>query len=222
MATNYNPKAVTSGLVLALDAANAKSYPGTGTTWTDLSGNGNNSTLINGVSYSTGILSLDGTNQRIDCGNAQIFSPQYLTASVMVRCNSFSTRPHLIGRGDGNSGNFYIVVETNSVVRFYNDIGAGWVVAANTTAFPLNTWTYVTVTHDGSLSKIYYNGVLQVSTSRIGTLRNWQSNTLQIGSILSGSSLINGSVSFASLYNRALSVDEIKQNFNAIRGRYSI
>ena len=221
MAVYSGPEIVNNGLILHLDAANLRSYSGSGTAWNDLSKNGNNSTLNNSTSNS-GIFSLDATNDWIDCGNASIFSPSLLTASIMVKCSSFSTRPHLFGRGSGTSGNFYMVVETNSVFRFYNDIGANWTIAANTTAFPLNTWTYVTVTHDGSFSRIYYNGIQRVETARVGTLRNWQSNTLQIGSISSGTNLINGSVAFAQLYNRALSATEIKQNFEAIRGRYDI
>jgi len=69
MAFNYSPKIVTSGLVLYLDAANTKSYPTTGTTCNDISGRGNNGTLVNGVSFVTnngGAFSLDGTNDRID------------------------------------------------------------------------------------------------------------------------------------------------------------
>lgn len=225
MAIAYNPKIVTNGLVLCLDAANQKSYPGTGTTWFDLSSNGNNSQLINGPTFNTNFLGnfvLDGSNDRIDCGNASILSPALLTASIMVRCSSFSTRPHLFGRGGATAGNFYMVVETNGVFRFYNDVGTGWVIAANTPAFPLDTWAYVTVTHDGSFSKIYYNGIQQVSSARSGNLRDWQTNTLQIGSILSSSSLINGNVASAQLYNRALSDNEIRQNFNALRGRYNV
>lgn len=225
MGIAYNTSIVRDGLVLHLDAANTKSYPGTGTTWNDLSGAGNNATLVNGVAYSTankGVMTFDSTNDWIDCGNATIFSPPLLTASIMVKCVSFSTRPHMFGRGSAAAGNFYMVVETNGVFRFYNDIGGGWVIAANTAAFPLNTWTYVTVTHDGSFSRIFYNGTQQVSTARSGNLRNWQSNTLQIGSTLSGSSLINGNVALAQLYNRALSATEVRQNFEALRGRFGI
>jgi hypothetical protein len=56
MAISYNPRIVTDGLVLALDAGNPKSYPGSGTTWTDLSGNGNNGTLVNGVGYNSELI----------------------------------------------------------------------------------------------------------------------------------------------------------------------
>ena len=224
MGLGHGASIVRSGLVLHLDAANIRSYPGTGTVWADLSGNNNNASLNSGPTFNTTISKnflLNGTSNWIDCGNATIFSPPLLTASLMIKCASFSTRPHIFGRGSGNDGNFYMVVESNGVFRFYNDTGGGWVVAATTSAFPLNTWTYVTVTHDGSFSKIYYNGIQQVSTARSGNLRNWQSNTLQIGNIV-GTSPINGNVAFAHLYNRALSTVEIQQNFNATRGRYGI
>ena len=56
MALSHSPSIVTNGLVLCLDAANSKSYPGSGTTWTDLSGRGNNGTLVNGVGYNSGNL----------------------------------------------------------------------------------------------------------------------------------------------------------------------
>ena len=69
MSLNHGGKPiVTDGLVLCLDAANPKSYPGSGTTWTDLSGNGNNGTLVNGVGYNSdngGSLSFDGVNDYV-------------------------------------------------------------------------------------------------------------------------------------------------------------
>ena len=73
MAFSYSPKIVTDGLVLYLDAANNRSYPGSGTTWTDLSRGGNNGTLTNGPTFNGangGSIVFDGTNDFIDCGNA--------------------------------------------------------------------------------------------------------------------------------------------------------
>ena len=71
MAVGYNPKIVTDNLILALDAANIKSYPGSGTTWTDLSGKGNNGTLVNGPTFNSGnsgSIEFDGTNDSISLG----------------------------------------------------------------------------------------------------------------------------------------------------------
>lgn len=70
MAYRNGPKIITDGLVLCLDAAGTKSYPGNGTTWTDLSGNGNNGTLINGPTFSSdngGSLVFDGSNEWVAC-----------------------------------------------------------------------------------------------------------------------------------------------------------
>ena len=65
MAVGYNPRIVTDGLVLCLDSANTKSYGGSGTTWTDVSGSGNNGTLYNGPTHTSGAdgyFTFDGSN----------------------------------------------------------------------------------------------------------------------------------------------------------------
>jgi hypothetical protein len=69
MGLSHSPSIITQNLVLCLDAANPKSYPGSGTTWTDLSGNGNTGTLVNGVGYNSGnlgSLSFDGVNDYVN------------------------------------------------------------------------------------------------------------------------------------------------------------
>ncbi len=66
MAYNTGPKIVTDGLVLCLDAADRNSYPGTGTTVTDLSGNSNNGTLYNSPSINNGIVTLSSTNDYLE------------------------------------------------------------------------------------------------------------------------------------------------------------
>ena len=72
MSNNYGPKIVTDGLVLCLDAADQNSYPGSGNTWYDLSGNGNNGTLVNGVGYNSGNLGslvFGGVDDYVNCEN---------------------------------------------------------------------------------------------------------------------------------------------------------
>ena len=72
MALGHGPTVVTNGLVLALDAADRNSYPGSGTAWTDISGRGNTGTLTNGPTYSSangGSIVFDGTNDYVDCGS---------------------------------------------------------------------------------------------------------------------------------------------------------
>ena len=79
MALSHSPSIITQNLVLCLDAGNSKSYPGSGTTWTDLSGNGNNGTLRNSPTYSVdnlGKIVFDGVDDDIDCGNKFRFNPE--------------------------------------------------------------------------------------------------------------------------------------------------
>jgi len=226
MSLNHGPRTIIpDGLILHVDAANTKSYPGSGTVWKDLSGNGRDGTLIDGVGYSTdngGTLVFDGTDDYVDCGNDNILSPPYLTASVICKQTSFSTRGHIMGRGAVNDGNFYIVLETNRKMRLYVDYGSGWVVAGEFNNFPLNAWTQITVTHDGLVTKIYINGVLEVSSNRVGTLRSWQANPLLIGGRSGGLQVATGNISSAQMYSRALTQSEILNNFKILRGRYSI
>ena len=99
----YGPKIVTSGLVLCLDAANKRSYPGTGTTWTDLSGNSNNGTLTNGPTFSAGnqgSIVFDGTN---DYAYQSLFTNAITTTLTFDVWVKFS---------DAGSSGRYIIIGT--------------------------------------------------------------------------------------------------------------
>lgn len=72
MAFNRGPNIVTDGLVLALDAGNIKSYPGSGNIWSDLSRNGNNGILQNNVSYNDGYLTFDGSNDYVNVSDSSL------------------------------------------------------------------------------------------------------------------------------------------------------
>ena len=94
MAFSYSPKIVTNGLVLCLDAANRRSYPGAGTAWTDLSGNNNHATLINGPIFNninTGNIIFDGTNDTSSFGNVLNLRTNNFTLIQWIKPNSFSS-----------------------------------------------------------------------------------------------------------------------------------
>ena len=101
MASHAGPNAVEDGLILALDAGNTKSYPGSGTTWTDLSGNGNNGTLVNGVGYNSdygGSLSFDGTNDYIDITSlAPLADTSAVTMEAWVNVDTLTNSYQVIG-----------------------------------------------------------------------------------------------------------------------------
>ncbi len=223
MAIVYNTSIVNSSLVCYLDAANTKSYPGTGTTWTDLSGNGNNGTLTNGPTFDSsnnGSIVLDGTNDVVTLSYD-------LRTSWTYECWVM----HNVVSGFCFLGQGTTVTNSGLHIWFYNSTNIRFGMYSNDTDVTSLTtstgvWYQYCFTYDHSspyAKQIYRNGVqltgspLQTQTQYIGT------GTIQIGSIYSSSaSVANGKFSVAKFYNRVLTATEIAQNFNALRGRYGI
>jgi hypothetical protein len=231
MTISYNTSIVRNGLVLYLDAANVKSYPGTGTTWNDLSGNGNNGTLVNGVGYSAdnkGTMVLDGTNDYISTNlNINFNNSRLYTFEVWF----YDTSP---GLSDSTNTAIISNYETSTVpyVGFHiNSSGNAFITERNTqpsSAIALGSlnvcdgkWYNIVVVADTTL-KLYINGNL-----------NAQANSRPGGTITSGQNIVIGgnhlnrfqscSISTAKIYlDRALTSAEVKQNFEALRGRYGI
>ncbi len=232
MATNYNyfGGIVTNGLVLNLDAAKVDSYPGTGTTWKDISGNNNNGTLTNGPTFSgigkQAAIVFDGTNDYTNLSTSGLISGwNSLTYNVWVNITQNPTQPFpgfiasytsavslnvAFGSWDTTRTLWYEVDTVNG-----NYFGGG--PGSNT--FSLNTWFNVCMVYDGSNVYGYYNNSLDKQFTATGTLNNI--SDLRIANS-TGYGFLNGKISVAQIYNRALSADEVSQNFNAIRGRYGI
>ena len=94
MSNYYGPRIVTDGLIACLDAANTKSYPGSGTVWTDISGNGRNGPLINGPTFNSsnrGSIQFDGTNDYINFGNTLGVEGNPFTHNILFYLNSLVT-----------------------------------------------------------------------------------------------------------------------------------
>jgi len=227
MATTYNPRIVTNGLVLCLDAGNTQSYPGSGTTWTDLSGNGNNGTLTNGPTFSSangGTIVFDAVNDRVTsvttippAGNVSVFSWIYPT-SFNGMWNIIVTKwfdptgldfHFALKSAAGNGTNVRQNLYTTSNSDIYG-----------TTIFSTNTWYYVgfTLVNGGTLT-FYKNAVEDGISSPVS--RTTQNSTLYIADNRGGFGL-GGRIPQVSIYNRALSATEVAQNFNALRGRFGV
>jgi hypothetical protein len=229
MGIAYNPAIIRSNLVLCLDAANPKSYPGSGTTWTDLSGNGNNGTLVNGVGYNSsnlGSLSFDGVNDYVDCGNTASLSAIGGTTNITVSGWAYYTayggggQPYSVITVKGNPWTWLLENPSNTF-RFRITAGAADVNVADTSTHLLNTWYNVVGTYDGSNMRIYVNGVLKNTKAQTGTLAT-NAVTAKIGTFQGTNYNLTGRVSNVSIYNKALTPQEIQQNFNATRSRFSI
>jgi hypothetical protein len=229
MGIAYNPKIVTDGLVLCLDAANQKSYPGSGTTWNDLSGNGNNGTLVNGVGYSAdnkGIMVFDGANDTVDCGpTPQINSSlTQLTVSIWVYPTISATKC-IMENGTNHSTNTFYMFQENSNYFTFEVYGTNYDIVYANYIYQLNTWyNLVGVWTADNRVDLYTNGTL-TSGTRGGvvqsSVRNGNTNMF-VGSRAGISYFNSGNISQPMLYNIALSAKQINQNFNATRGRYGI
>jgi hypothetical protein len=200
-----------NGLVLYLDAANRKSYPGSGTTWTDLSGNGNTGTLVNGPTYSSangGVIALDGVNDYIDVP-INLTNTNYTIMGaaryVVVGGRTFSAKNNnwLMGHWSVSTQNHY---------------AEGWVSGVQSGPGDTNWRIYAaTGNYSGDSWAMYVNGVLNSGPNTGGSNGP---NGFAIGSIAGTSEFSNSHISFLICYNRVLTAQEIAQNYNALKSRY--
>ena len=236
MATRYNYTGgiVTNGLVLNLDAAKTDSYPGTGTTWRDLSGRGNNGTLTNGPTFS-GIgkqasIVFDGVDDFVNCGNTSALNMGSgdFTLDLFFKATGSSDFRVLLQKGNagigGNRG-YRLRIESNNTIQMV--LTANSEQTVTTTPIVYNSYYNVCATKSTNGLRIYLNGILSGTnlTSPPGTTDS--SNIFIIGSsdnFSSPSQLwpFRGDIPSVKIYNRALTQTEITQNFNALRGRYGI
>ena len=218
---------VTGGLVLLLDAANTKSYPTTGTTWTDISRGGNNGTLINGPTFNSangGSIVFDGTNDYIKPPASTNLQLTDFTLSSWVRINVQNIQQFIIDTSTSlsNGSGYSYRINSDNKIRFWA-YDANNNLNSNTIILP-NIWYNILVTYNNTtkLQSIYINGVFDISNTHTNPFVVSTVTNLQIGgsSILGG--YLNGRITQVSIYNRALSPTEIQQNFNATRSRFGI
>ena len=222
MGITYNPKVVTDGLVLCVDAASKRSYPGTGTTWTDLSSGENSITLNNGPSFSDdngGVIEFDGTDD-----NGEV------PHSIGISGND--TRTFCLWFYPISVGNNYGVLETGTpsrdkhfAIEGYTSTSMtfnGWYHDFNFVSNGYNKWQYLCLLHDGSQVRLYIDTELRGSRDgTINTAETYSYTTRGLSLAMGrGGQESNIRVSSLDVYNKALSDDEIRQNYNATRGRF--
>jgi hypothetical protein len=220
----YSTRVVRDGLVLQLDAANPKSYPGSGTVWTDLSGNSNDGTLTNGPTFDNGNggnFVFDGINDYVST-ELELPSPSTTstTFDIVFRYNGSSAYRGLMGASSYRSSGFSIgFMGQTSIMVTYN--------ASDLSYEP--TWTYDssvisqgTFVFDGRNITAYRNGsVISTHTASFDVVANYSG--IQIARNLQGGwGVSQVDVYSVKVYNQPLSEAEIQQNFEAMRGRYGI
>lgn len=226
MSVYSGPEIVNNGLVLHLDAANPRSYPGTGTVWSDISGSGNNGTLVSGVGYSTdnkGNMTFNGTNNYIK-NDTPTLPTGNVTATICAWVNLLSvsgTWQGIAGWGELLQGQSALLDLNGGKLAFSTWGTTGGNDIISTYNVPLNTWKYVVGSINDKNIKLYTNGII-VLDSLITSTPNVTSTKLRLATTDYPGRLLNCRIAHTSIYNRALTTLEIQQNFEALRGRFSI
>jgi len=225
MGTSYNPRIVTDGLVFCVDAANKRSYPGAGTTWTDLTANKNNGTLTNMDSSNfsndgAGSLTFDGTDERVSIGTAPntVINNTGKTTILSWFYATAEGQGMILGNGT-TAGRFYIeTFGTGGSFVIHYGFGSSQNSTTSNAALVTNRWYHYAASYDGSTANGYLNSIL-VDSDSIGA----QSFAGGINLSYWNASLplhFTGNIALVQIYNRALTPDEIRQNYLATKGRF--
>lgn len=235
MAVNRGPRIVSDGLVLCLDAADRNSYPGTGTSWYDMSGLGGTGVLTNSPIFNSGnggYFSFAGASDyvrftRSDLNGGSFAYPKISVCMWLMPSSS----------GDaGATGNNIITVEQSWEFSTHNLSNgySGFSYATNPWAwrtisgnvFTNDVWNFLVFVHDTNSRATYINGSLRdVNTADSGNLQAGTTGYpyLTLGGRYTGtSSQYEGAIASVCIYNRALSLNEIKQNYNASKQRFNL
>ena len=234
MGISAGPSGVSDGLVFQLDAANLRSYSGSGITANGLI-SGIGGTLVNGVGFTSsnnGSFFFDGTNNYINLPNSSnllTFGTNPFSIEFWIYYTSESgIRTILSNYSDYNTGYntyFYLGVFTYQVLSMVNKVlllGSSGNFIDNTFGADIvvNQWTHIVFTRDGSTLICYKNGLQVSSVSQSNNYSGVRST--KIGGGVASISTIVGNLPSMKIYNRALSATEVMQNFNAMRERYNI
>jgi len=232
MAINYNPSIVTSGLALVLDAANTRSYPGSGTTWNDLSGNNNNFTLVNGPAFSSSRIYFDGVDDYASSSYAPVFTGDF-SISFWVNFTTYNTYQNIISSANNTGAAYGFWVEfgtTRGFVLASGTVGSGALIlednVVNMQSLATNAWHYVSITRSGNNTnnlKVYVNNVLIGQNTYTATIGVATQNLMIAKYSYDYSSLLfKGYLANLVMQTSALTADQILQNYNALRGRFGL
>ena len=219
---------VTDGLVLNLDAGYIPSYPQSGTTWYDLSGNGNDGTLINGTTFSGGSMVFDGVDDTISIPYNTIMDPTegitleawiYPEDLTTIRYQEIFRKEKTTARQLFSFQDYGTIISfgTHTSVNGYNELDI-----PITSSNYINKWNHFVASYRNGYKAIYINGeLLQATTNITGTLVQG-SATYYIGSNNGANEFFEGNYASCKMYNRGLISQEILQNYNATKSRFGL
>ena len=231
MACFSGPEIVNDGLVLHLDAANSRSYPGSGTTWSDLSGNGNNGTN-NNMTYSStfsGEFFFNNSSSVSTIPNSSSLNPT--TGLTIESWVNFSGNDNDFIFEKGNVNTQYSLFShggsLNDIMFRTKHVGDGsfnnFSVNKTTVGISVGNWYHIVGSWDGSTKRIFVNGLQVGSSAKSGNLVTTTpgASVGRFGGTSTGY-YWGGYIGKVAIYNRGINSTEVKQNFEATRSRYGI
>ena len=214
---------VTTGLTMWLDANDPASYPGSGATWFDLSGNGADQTLVNSPAYTPGTpsyFSFDGVSQ-YSTGSALVLPPNTYSKMVWFQIN-LGFDNNLVSSATGGHFMFFASTPTLWAGNANEPPYAGGGAFGSATAFDPATWYCATVVFSDPQISLYVNGVLDQFDPTYSASGHGGDGTTNLACFGAGSNLLNGSIAEVYCYGQALTATQVLQNFNATRSKYGV
>ena len=231
MGTSYNPRIVTDGLVLCLDAANKRSYPGSGSTWNDLSGRGNHFTL------SGPVFSENNASSYFEFGDDQgdyayrsttdvIGGLTDITVDMWILITTLQSEIVFLSYATSSASNEFLLFKDGGNIRhFYSNFSVN--AALSTSYYNTGNWINLVFRRNNSTANYFFNGIQRTSTAGAGGDTIDTGGTLVFGQEQDspGGGFVNsqdfpGYINSLKIYNRYLSNEEITQNYLATKGRY--
>ena len=222
------PAIVTNGLVLNLDAGFTPSYPISGTTWYDLSGNSSNGTLTNGPTFSSadsGSIVFDGVDDSVTCAPNSITSNS-LTFTIWIKRFNYGTQGTglVFNRGGGGNTtgmNIYYPTPSNGLGYHWNDDPSTYTYDPGL-PIPLNTWCFCCISVSPTQAIFQVNNNTVVRTYTNVSANTTVGTNLMVGTDYTINRYVNANIAYASMYNRALTQAEITQNYNTTKSRFGL
>jgi|694.fasta_scaffold93575_4 hypothetical protein len=228
MSLNYSPRIVTDGLVLYLDAANTKSYFGSGASWNDLSRSRINSDLINGPTFNNdngGSIVFDGTNDYATIPFNSVFNVTTSPFTVIVwnRKNDTNNSYNGLITADDTADDNWKIFKDDGQDYYKTRVGS---TVLSFPSYTINKWHQYAFTKSGSILINYFDGIYCNQTNDSSNPNSFLNNialgSYRLSNAIDGQYLMYQSFSQILFYTRTLSSTEILQNYNSIKGRYGL
>lgn len=217
---------VSSNLIRSYDINNRFSYNGTGTTLGDVSGNGIDGTLVNGVGYNNsngGSLVFDGSNDYVNFSSG-LPSTDDLTYEAWVNPSSFSGFNVILNHDNWTTGYVHFQFDQGALHFDLHCCQVGGQAISSTYNFTINTWYQVAAVYSKSLGQVsfFVNGTLTNTVNLTGSIPTITNSSLKLGSWNGNDRFFNGKIGLVRIYNSALSASDIQTNFNGSKTRFGL